>query len=114
MSQGWIKSRFDSQIAIFGEHKSVSIHYDNPFIKGLGITVEVDELNEHGEKVHRTTQSSYEDAYTREFKEFYDCVRNGKDIKTTVKNALEDMKIFKMILNMHLADAGRQELGRGL
>ncbi|EEU39705.1 uncharacterized protein NECHADRAFT_94735 [Fusarium vanettenii 77-13-4] len=90
--------RFDSQVAVFGETKSVSIRYDTPFVKGLGITVEIDELNEHGEKCHRTLQTSYEDAYTAELRDWYECVVSGKEIKTTAKDALEDLKLFKMMM----------------
>lgn len=93
--------RFDSQVAVFGENKSVMIKYDTPFVKGLGITVEIDELNEHGEKCHRSLQTSYEDAYTAELRDLYECVANGKDIKTTAADALEDLKLFKMMMDKH-------------
>lgn len=90
--------RFDSQVAVFGENKSVSICYDTPFIKGLGITVEIDELNEHGEKCHRSLQTSYEDAYTAELRAWYDCIVNGEAIKTSASDAEEDLRLFKMMM----------------
>lgn len=93
--------RFDSQVAVFGETKSVSICYDTPFIKGLGITVEIDELNEHEEKCHRSLQTSYEDSYTAELREWYECVVNGKEIKTTAQDALEDLKLFRMMMDKY-------------
>lgn len=93
--------RFDSQVAVFGENKTVKILYDTPFVKGLGITVEIDEFNEHGEQCHRTLQTSYEDAYTAELKEFYDCVVSGKEIKTSATDALEDLKLFKMMMDAY-------------
>ncbi|KAK4948073.1 hypothetical protein LTR10_013127 [Elasticomyces elasticus] len=96
--------RFDSHVAVYGEKKSVTIRYDTPFIKGLGITVEVDEMNEHGEKVHYSVQSGYEDAYTRELKELYACIVEKKDFKTTATDALEDLKLFKMMLEKYPAE----------
>ncbi|POR34955.1 hypothetical protein TPAR_04867 [Tolypocladium paradoxum] len=93
--------RFDSQVAIYGENKSVAICYDTPFVKGLGITVEIDELNEHGEKCHRSLQTSYEDAYTAELRDWYECVVNGKEIKTTARDAIEDLKLFKMMMEKY-------------
>jgi predicted dehydrogenase len=95
--------RFDSQVAVFGEKKSVSINYDTPFVKGLGITVEIDELNEHGDKCHRSLQTSYEDAYTAELREWYDCIVNGKPIKTSAADAVEDLKLFKMMMEKYPA-----------
>lgn len=93
--------RFDSHIAVYGEDKSVSICYDTPFIKGLGISVEIDEMNEYGDKVHRSIQTSYEDAYTAELKELYACVVDGKPIKTTAADAMEDLQLFNMMLQKY-------------
>ena len=93
--------RFDSEVAVFGENKSVRICYETPFVKGLGITVEIDELNEHGEKCHRSLQTSYEDAYTAELRDLYECVANGKEVKTTATDALEDLKLFKMMMDKY-------------
>lgn len=93
--------RFDSHVTVYGEDKSVSINYDTPFVKGLGITVEVDEMNEHGDKVHRSVQTSYEDAYTTELMDLYECVAHGKPIKTTATDALEDLKLVNMMLKRY-------------
>ncbi|KAJ3946330.1 uncharacterized protein N0V96_004690 [Colletotrichum fioriniae] len=91
--------RFDSHVAVYGENKSVTICYDTPFVKGLGITVEIDELNEHGEKSHRSLQTSYEDAYTAELKEWYETVVHGKEVKTSAKDARDDLRLFKMMMD---------------
>ncbi|EON97503.1 putative myo-inositol 2-dehydrogenase protein [Phaeoacremonium minimum UCRPA7] len=92
---------FDSEVVIFGEKKTVRIAYDTPFVKGLGITVEIDELNEYGEKCHRSLQTSYEDAYTAELREFYEIAVHGKQIKTTATDAVEDLKLFRMMMDKY-------------
>ncbi|CAH0051567.1 unnamed protein product [Clonostachys solani] len=88
---------FDAHIAVYGSNKRVSIKYDSPYVKGLPITVEVEELNEHGEIQRRSVLSSYEDCYTVEFQELYESIVNGKPIKTTVEDAAQDLKLFDMI-----------------
>ena len=93
--------RFDSHVTVYGDDKSVSICYDTPFVKGLGISVEIDEMNEYGDKVHRSIQTSYEDAYTAELKELYACVVDGKPIKTTAADAMEDLQLFNMMLQKY-------------
>lgn len=40
--------------------------------------------------------SSYDDAYTAELLEMYACFTEGKEIKTTVKDAMQDLEIFDM------------------
>lgn len=63
-------------------------------MKGLPITVDVSEVNDQGELQTRTVLSSYEDAYTAELKELYECFVNGKQIKTTTEDAMQDLKLY--------------------
>ncbi|PYI12530.1 myo-inositol 2-dehydrogenase [Aspergillus sclerotiicarbonarius CBS 121057] len=88
---------FDAHIAVYGEKKRVTIKYDSPYVKGLPIYVEVDEVNEQGEIQRRTMLSSYEDAYTAELQGLYEAFANGKGIKTTVEDAKKDLQIYDMM-----------------
>ena len=54
--------RFDAHLVVYGRDKTVTIKYDTPYIKGLPITVRVDEKNEHGHVVSREILCSYQDA----------------------------------------------------
>lgn len=72
------------------------LQYDSPYVKGLPINVKVQELNEHGELQHRSVLSSYEDAYTAELQELYECLVDGKEIKTTAQDALQDIALYEM------------------
>ena len=94
-------ARFDSHLTVYGNNKTVSIHYDTPYVKGLAIKVKVDEVNEYGEVISRDILSSYEDAYTAELKEMHACFTEGREIKTTVEDALQDLKLFAMLLEQH-------------
>jgi predicted dehydrogenase len=89
--------RFDAHLAVYGERKSVSIQYNTPYIKGLPIVVKVDELNEAGEASSREILSSFEDAYTVELKNLYSCFVESKPIKTTVEDALQDLRLFDLM-----------------
>ncbi|KAJ4175319.1 hypothetical protein NW754_002321 [Fusarium falciforme] len=88
---------FDAHLAVYSADKRVSIKYASPYVKGLPITVEVDEVNDVGEVQKRVVLSSYEDAYTAELKELYDFIVHDKSIKTTAKDALEDLKLYNLM-----------------
>lgn len=88
---------FDAHLAVYGEKKRVSIKYDTPFVKGLAITVTVHEVNEFGEIEKREMMGSYEDAYTAELQELYECLVRGKEIKTSTEDAREDLRLFDMM-----------------
>ncbi|KAH6690669.1 myo-inositol 2-dehydrogenase [Plectosphaerella plurivora] len=85
---------FDAHLSVYGQEKRVTIKYDSPYVKGLPITVQVEELNEHGEVQRREVLSSYEDAYTAELQELHECLRSGKQIKTTLEDARQDMALY--------------------
>lgn len=89
--------RFDAHLTVYGERKTVSIQYNTPYVKGLPIVVKVDELNDAGETSSREILSSFEDAYTVELKNLYSCFVEGKPIKTTAEDALQDLKLFDLM-----------------
>lgn len=88
---------FDAHLAVYGERKRVRIEYDSPFVKGLPVRVVVEEVNEHGEIQTREILSSYEDAYTAELAEMHACLTQGRQIKTSVEDAIQDLTIYDMM-----------------
>ena len=93
---------FDAHIEIYTESKIVRIKYETPFIKGLPITTTIRERIEgpNGESSFREscTRITYEDPYTIECKLWHDCIVNGAEIKTSIADAREDVKLFEMIM----------------
>lgn len=57
----------------------------------------VEELNEFNEPVSRVIQTSYKDTYTSELEELYAALAEGKHIKTSVSDAMNDLKLFDML-----------------
>ena len=94
-------ARFDSHLTVYGKNKTVSIQYDTPYVKGLAIKVKVDEVNEYGEVISKEILSSYEDAYTAELKNMHACFTEGREIKTSAEDALQDLRLFAMLLKQH-------------
>ncbi|KAM0714377.1 hypothetical protein Q7P37_010164 [Cladosporium fusiforme] len=88
---------FDAHLAVYGERKRVMIKYDSPYVKGLPIKVTVQEMNGTGEMETREMLGSYEDAYTAELQELWECLRKGKEIKTTLVDAMEDLRLYDMM-----------------
>lgn len=88
---------FDAHLAVYGERKRVTIRYDSPFVKGLPITVTVQEVNGAGEMETKHLLGSYEDAYTAELQELYECIVHGKKAKTSAEDASEDIRLYDMM-----------------
>jgi predicted dehydrogenase len=93
---------FDAHIEVYTAKKIVRVTYDSPYVKGLPTTMTVREATTgprgdpcYQERIVRTT---YEDVYTIEFKEWYDCIISGREAKTTIEDARKDLDIFKMLM----------------
>ncbi|KAF2767805.1 NAD(P)-binding protein [Teratosphaeria nubilosa] len=89
--------RFDAHLEVYAKNKQVIVQYDTPYVKGLPVTMTVRE-NVDGAYVERLVRKTYEDPYTLEYKELYALVTEGKPVKTTVQDAVNDLKIFRMIM----------------
>ncbi|KAI1337736.1 myo-inositol 2-dehydrogenase [Xylariaceae sp. FL0016] len=88
---------FDAHMAVYSAKKRVWIQYDSPYVKGLPITVHVEEVNDHGELQKREILCSYQDAYSSELEHLHDCLTKGSEIKTKITDAMEDLKLFDML-----------------
>lgn len=95
---------FDANIEVYGQDKIVRIQYDTPYVKGLPVTMTIrekvpsltrDDASGFQERVVRRT---YEDPFTLEMLEFYECVVNGKPIKSSVEDARGELELWKMIM----------------
>lgn len=95
---------FDANIEVYAEDKIVKIQYDTPYVRGLPVTMTIREKvdsrpgNDSFGYQERFVRRTYEDPYTLEILEFYECVVNGKPIKTTIQDSKQDLEIFRMIL----------------
>lgn len=89
--------RFDAHIEIYSPTKTIRVQFDSPYIKGLPVTLHIAETIE-GTYKETILRKTYEDPYTSELKEFYASVVEGKNIKTTAKDARQDLEIFGMIM----------------
>ncbi|KAK5059795.1 hypothetical protein LTR84_009678 [Exophiala bonariae] len=98
--------RFDAHVEVYSKQKSVRVCYDTPFVKGLPINLLIRE-NLDGTYRESIVRKTYEDPYTVEFKKLYDMVVNRKAVKTTAKDAKEDLKIFQMIMKAGVRPGGQ-------
>ncbi|KAK2040651.1 oxidoreductase family protein [Colletotrichum somersetense] len=96
--------QFDAHIEVYSPDKIVRVNFDTPYVKGLPVTMTIRELVGKDGFQERTVRKTYQDPYTNEFLDFYDCVVNGRTPKTSTTDARNDIELFKMILQ---ADTGR-------
>ncbi|KAF7555661.1 hypothetical protein G7Z17_g1969 [Cylindrodendrum hubeiense] len=88
---------FDAHIEVYSSEKIVKVEFDTPYIKGLPAIVTIREKVGNGYQ-ERKIRKTYQDAYTLEMLEFYDCAVNGKTPKSSAEDARKDIELFEMIM----------------
>ncbi|KAJ5974036.1 hypothetical protein N7481_011246 [Penicillium waksmanii] len=88
---------FGAHIEVASPRKTVRVIFDNPYIKGLPVTLLIREKIGDGFQ-ERKIRKTYEDPYTLELLDLYDFVVNGKTPKSGAEDAKKDLELFRMIL----------------
>jgi predicted dehydrogenase len=91
--------RFDAHLEVYGETKLVKIQYDTPFIRHLPTTLTIQETI--GDAVSETVVvPTYTDPYTYELEHFHDVVVGNATTKTTPEDFIEDLRLFREIVEV--------------
>jgi predicted dehydrogenase len=94
--------RFDAHVEVYAPTKSVRVQWDTPYIKGLPVTMHIQE-NIDGAFHERLVRKTYEDPYIKEMRALYAWVAQGAPVKTTAVDAKNELKIFQMIVQAGLS-----------
>jgi predicted dehydrogenase len=96
--------QFDAAIEIFQHARKLTIKYETPYIRHQPMSLEIIESNDK-ETVSKIYGPSYRDPFQNELNEFYSCVTSGRQPKTNLADAMEDLKFFETIIR----EMGRTE-----
>ncbi|KAL4919935.1 hypothetical protein BDW62DRAFT_199348 [Aspergillus aurantiobrunneus] len=98
--------RCDAQLAVYGQSKTVTIHYDLPYARGQPVRVVVERADERGALMQTETVSTWEEVYQEELKALYAYLVEGKEARTTARDSLQDIKLFQMIFQQYDRQCG--------
>ncbi|KAB8072935.1 hypothetical protein BDV29DRAFT_143266 [Aspergillus leporis] len=98
--------RCDAHLALYGNTKTVSMHYDLPYAQGEPSRMVVETANEKGELKKTESVSSWEDAFFAELKALHAYLIDGKPVQTTARDSLQDLKLFQEIFEQYDRQCG--------
>lgn len=89
--------QFDAAIEVFQGDRLIRMKYETPYLRYQPHQVEVIE------STRTETQTTihgpyYQDAFENELVVFYDCIKSGKQPKTTLEDSMHDLVFFKQII----------------
>jgi len=82
---------WDEELALFGSERTVRVRFPNPYLKNSPTIVRVEETV-GGALIEQEIAASYDEAYKRELKHFYDCVANDMEPLTDGKDGKKDLE----------------------
>ncbi|MER7892089.1 Gfo/Idh/MocA family oxidoreductase [Micromonospora sp. NPDC094482] len=95
--------RFDAHIEVYGEHATMRVQYDTPYIRHLPTVLISEETR--GDGLHRIVSRPHlKDPYTHELEYFHRMVVEGGRPKTGPEDFLEDLDLFAELIRVMPAD----------
>ena len=83
---------WDEHLAAYGTHEMVEITFPNPYVPYAPTVVTIRE-NEVGSPVRKEIPVSHQEAFRREWLHFFDCVREGRQPRTSLADARADIAL---------------------
>ncbi|OJJ70881.1 hypothetical protein ASPBRDRAFT_128083 [Aspergillus brasiliensis CBS 101740] len=98
--------RCDAHLTIYGDTKNVSVQYGLPYGRRHGVKVVVETADENGEMKRTETVSAWEESYREELKALHAYLTADKAVKTTARDAIQDLKLFQSIFEQYDRQCG--------
>ncbi|PYH96815.1 NAD(P)-binding protein [Aspergillus ellipticus CBS 707.79] len=98
--------RCDAHLAVYGDTKTVSIHYGLPYGRRQPVRVVVETADENGDMKKLETVSSWEEGYQEELKALHAYLTQDQPAKTTAGDAMQDLKLFQTIFEQYDRQCG--------
>lgn len=89
------RREWDEKLEVYGNKKRISVEFPFPYIKNAQTIVRINEQDETDSKanVDKTVYASYDEAYKREWRDFYECITEDKTPLTTSQKAKNDIEL---------------------
>lgn len=91
--------QFDATIEIFQKTRKVTIKYETPYVRHQPMSLEVIKSS-HNETKTTFYGPSWKDPFRNELEEFAACIREKREPKTTLQDAIEDLRLFEQIMDI--------------
>lgn len=95
------RREWDERFEVYGNKKRLSVNFPFPYVKNVQTIVQINEQDEHDPKanVDKTVYASYDEAFKREWRHFYQCITEDKTPITSSRKARNDIELSIRIIN---------------
>jgi len=95
------RREWDEVFEVYGNSKRISVEFPFPYVKNVQTIVRINEQDELDNKanVDKTIYVSFDEAFKREWRHFYDCITEDKTPITSSEKGRNDVELSINIIN---------------
>jgi len=89
------RREWDERFEVYGDRRRLSVEFPFPYVKNVQTIVRINEQDELDNKanVDKTIYASYDEAFKREWRHFYECINEDKIPITNSQKARNDIEL---------------------
>jgi predicted dehydrogenase len=97
-------ARYQQEFGFFSPERRATLIFPSPFLRSAPTELVVEAGNPDRPRSWRTVETvSYEEAFKRELLEFYACLTESREPRTTAADAVRDVALCQAIIRQHVA-----------
>jgi predicted dehydrogenase len=89
------RREWDERFEVYGDKRRLSVEFPFPYVKNVQTIVRINEQDDLDMKanVDKTIYASYDEAFKREWRHFYECIIDDKTPITNSQKARNDIEL---------------------
>ena len=97
-------ARYQQEFSFFSPERRAALVFPSPFLRSAPVELVLEGGSQESSRSWRTVETvSFESAFKRELLEFYACVTENREPRTTAEDAVRDVALCQAIIRQHLA-----------
>lgn len=100
-------ARYRQEFAFLSPRRRATLVFPSPFLRSMPTQLVLEAGADDGPRAWRTVETvSYDEAFKRELIEFYECIADDREPRTTAADAVRDVALCQALVTAHLNGAG--------
>jgi len=97
-------ARYQQDFSFFSPERRAALVFPSPFLRNAPVELVLEGGSQESSRSWRTVETvSFESGFKRELLEFYACVTENREPRTTAEEAVRDVALCQAIIQQHLA-----------
>jgi predicted dehydrogenase len=97
-------ARYQQEFSFFSPERRATLVFPSPFLRSAPVELVLEGGSQESSRSWRTVETvSFESAFKRELLEFYACITEDREPRTTAEDAVRDVALCQAIIRQHLA-----------